>query len=128
MGSIAVTKDKAAAEFLRHADGVGREIPADELARYAPNLAGSFAFEPADHFMFGPSVTGPYLGPPYEKGNHGFWPMRQDYRSVYVLWGTGVTAESIGPIQMTDVAGRLAGVVGIPWSLTEPSSTSVQKP
>ena len=57
MGGIVITKDQAVAEWLRGQSGkpgsdVGREIPHDELVRYAPKLADAVAaFEPADHVL-----------------------------------------------------------------------------
>src|SRR5206468_13116131 len=68
--------------------GIGREIPHEELVQYAPQLSAMIAgFEPAEHVMFGAAAKGPYIVPSPEKGNHGFWPLRGDYRSVFVIFG-----------------------------------------
>ena len=96
LGGIATTTNPAVATFLRQAAadptlGIGPEIPHAELVQYAPKLGAVLAaFQPAEHFMFGNADQGPYLTPPYEKGNHGFWPTRHDYRSIFVLWGPGI--------------------------------------
>jgi hypothetical protein len=50
-----------------------------------------------------------------QKGNHGLWPTRPDYRSVFVLWGPGVKAERLPEIPMTGIAARLASVLGVSW-------------
>ena len=71
-------------------------------------------FESSDHVMFGPADHGPYFTPPYEKGNHGFWPTRHDYRSVFLLWGPRVHAEQQGEMQLISIAGQLAAVLGLP--------------
>lgn len=119
MGGIMVTKDEPVAQFLRQAqrdpaNGVGREIPHEELVRYAPDLKDSLAaFEPAEHVMFGPTKNGELSGPPYEKGNHGFWPLRADYRSVFVLYGKGVQHAAEPEMQMLDIAARLASCLGL---------------
>jgi predicted AlkP superfamily pyrophosphatase or phosphodiesterase len=119
MGGIVTTKDPAVAAFLRseraRTEGfVGREIPHAELVRYAPELADSLAaFEPADHVMFGRADAGPLLTAPREKGEHGFWPLRRDYRSVFVAWGPGVKPGPVPQMQMLDIEGRLAGLAGI---------------
>ncbi len=119
MGGLVTTKDPAVADFLRspraRAEGfVGREIPHDELVRYAPRFADvAAAFEPADHVMFGRADSGPVLTAPREKGEHGFWPLRRDYRSVFLAWGPGVETRSEPQMQMLDIESRLAGLVGI---------------
>ena len=72
-------------------------------------------FEPADHVMFSAAAKGPYFTPPTEKGNHGFWPLRRDYRSVFVLYGPGIKPGVEPEIQMTSIAGRLAAILGLPF-------------
>lgn len=120
LGGIVVTKDPVVAAFLRRAasdpaNGIGREIPHAELQQYAPALASAAAaFEPSDHVMFGTSANGSYFTPPSEKGNHGFWPTRHDYRSVFILWGPDVTAGKQPPLQMIRVVGKLAAALGMP--------------
>ncbi len=119
LGGIAVTTTPSVAEFLRlqqHDPGkaIGREIPRSELLRYAPEFANAAAaFEPADHVMFGPASKDDYFTPPFEKGNHGFWPLRHDYRSVFLLYGPGITPVEQPEIQMLDIATQLAAVLGL---------------
>lgn len=120
LGGIVVAGDSSGAAFLRKvsadpANGIGREIPREELQQYAPGLASVAAvFEPADHVMFGAGSTGSYFTVPLEKGNHGFWPTRRDYRSVFILSGQGVAPGKEPPLQMIRVAGRLAAALGLP--------------
>lgn len=119
IGGIVTTTDPKVADFLRseraRAEGfVGREIPHEELVRYAPKFANAVAaFEPADHVMFGRADTGPLLTAPREKGEHGFWPLRHDYRSIFLTWGPGVKPAAEPEMQMLDVEGRLAGLLGV---------------
>jgi len=111
MGGLVTTSDPAVATWLHQKSGkgdVGREVPPDELARYAPQLSGT-AFEPAPHVMFG---NGPAESPPNPKGNHGFWPMRDDYRSIFVLSGPGIKPRSLGAIEMVSLKDRFAAVLG----------------
>jgi predicted AlkP superfamily pyrophosphatase or phosphodiesterase len=105
--TMVTTKDPAVAAALRGKDGIGMEIPQEELQAHAPALAGLFAFQPVEHVNFG---TGELKSP---RGTHGYWPLRADYRSVFVLWGSGVKKERIPEIEMTSIAGRLASVVGL---------------
>ena len=58
MGGLVTTSDPKMADWLRAQSGkgdVGREVPHEELARYAPGLGDVTAFEPAPHVMFGRS-------------------------------------------------------------------------
>ncbi|MEY4706278.1 MAG: hypothetical protein RJB58_1, partial [Pseudomonadota bacterium] len=91
---------------------VGRSVPPDELL-----LHGGFealaAFEPAPHVMFGNATIGPAVTPSANKGNHGFWPTRPDYRSVFLLSGPGVTPEKLGTLQMVSFKDRFAAVMGL---------------
>jgi predicted AlkP superfamily pyrophosphatase or phosphodiesterase len=118
--TMVTTKDAAVATALRGKNGVGREIPQAELQVRAPQLAGLYAFEPVEHVNFG---TGKISGP---RGTHGFWPLRDDYRSVYVLWGSGVKGERLPEIEMTSIAGRLASVLGLKFP--GPSTDSAARP
>ncbi len=133
LGGVAWTKDQAVADFLRSESGagkdkIGRIISKEELSRYAPRLSSALlAVEPASHVLFGYDVPGHdrpadrvnpatqpvYLSPPAEKGNHGFWPTRQDYGSVYMLYGPGVSGKTLPRMQMIDIKDRLAAVLGI---------------
>ena len=93
---------------------MGREIPKAELARYAPKLAGVVAaFEPADHVMFGRGADGALHSAPREKGEHGFWPLRHDYRSVFIAYGPGVARGPLPELQMVELKDRLAALLGI---------------
>ncbi|MBC7928536.1 MAG: alkaline phosphatase family protein [Bryobacteraceae bacterium] len=109
--------------------GIGREIPVEELRRLAPAMGNVVAgWEPAPHFGFAPAAS-PAAVPaassspqslytaPHEKGNHGFWPTRQDYRSVFALWGEGISPERLGEIDMLSICGRLASVLDVGWPM-----------
>ncbi len=119
MGGIVTTTDPAVASVLRKAasdpaNAIGREIPRDELLKYAPALARVVAaFEPVPHVMFGPAGDGEYFTAAYEKGNHGFWPTRADYRSVFLISGPGIAPRSAPEMQMTQIAAELARVIGL---------------
>jgi hypothetical protein len=83
--------------------------------RYAPKLADMVAaFEPAEHVQFfGRDATGPAHSASPERGNHGFWPLRHDYRSTYILSGPGVRPENLGTVEMTSLEERLSVPLGL---------------
>lgn len=115
VGGAAVAQTEAAATKLRGAAGVGREIPREEFHRFAPQIKDAVAvFDSAPHvqFVINPVVTETEL-PPYEKGNHGLWPGRADYRSVFVLSGAGVSRKALPEVDMLQIAGELSGVLGL---------------
>ena len=105
---LVIAPDAATAALLRKQDGVGREVPLAEYSSFASNLPTNpnTVFEPAPGVMFGAKA-----GPAEEIGNHGHWPTR--YRSVYVLWGSGVRHESLSELRLTQLAARLGTVLGL---------------
>lgn len=119
-GSILLAPDEKTAAAIRQLKqdpryGIGREIPQDEFARFPSTLNPNPAavFDSADGVMFGRTPNGELTAKPAEIGNHGHWPMR--YRSVYVLWGSGIAHQELPEISIKDIAGRLAAVTGTPF-------------
>lgn len=110
-GGLLLVKDRNSSRV----DGVGREVPREEVSRFAPFLTDfEAAYEPAPHhqFTFNLSSDQLYL-PPQEKGNHGQWPLRANYRSTFVLRGPGIRAAKTPEMDMLAIADRLAGVLGV---------------
>jgi hypothetical protein len=74
------------------------------------------AFEPKRNEGFGYGQAGadqPLTLPPYEKGNHGWWPGLSDYRAAFVLWGPGVKKGNSPELRMEDSAHRFAAILGV---------------
>ena len=114
-GGIVTTSDPAVAAWLRGQMGkgdVGREVLPAELAKYAPQLSGS-AFEPAPHVMFGTATSGEAHTVSKTKGNHGFWPTRPDYHSIFLLSGPGIKPGKLGTIEMVSLTDRLSDALGV---------------
>lgn len=113
---LVTTREKGVAEWLRQASrdgrfGVGREVPADEVATFAPRLRSSLAaFEPAPHHTFG-SGSEEIYGKPVEIGVHGLWPGRNDYRSTLILRGPGIRAGRRPEASMLTIAPRLEEIL-----------------
>src|SRR5579862_1943159 len=117
-GGIVLATDEKTAAALRELKkdpryGIGREIPKEEFAKFPSNLNQnpSVVFESVEGVMFGNTKDGELSAKPAEIGNHGHWPMR--YRSVYVLWGSGVPHETLPEFSIKDIAGKFAKVIGI---------------
>ncbi len=115
---LAVASTPESADRMRElrrdpASGIGREVPGEEVRRLAPrdHPNAIAAWEPAEHVSFAPAG---------EKGNHGLWPTRTDYRSVFVLRGPGIRAERLPEIPMTSIAGRFAQVLDVKWPMARP--------
>ena len=111
------TSDQTVAGWLRGLSGkgdVGREIAHDELVKYAPNSASAVAaFEPMPHVMFSNAASGDAHPKPGEKGNHGFWPTRPDYHSIFLLSGPGVKPGKLPTIEMVSLESLLQAALEI---------------
>ncbi len=124
-GSVAMrpgfltANDARVVEWLRKASatnehGIGREIPKDELQRFAPEFTNvAAAFESAEHFLFGTAKTGEIFSEPSERGVHGLWPGRKDYASSFILWGKGIKPARKPRASMLTIAPRLAEILGV---------------
>lgn len=109
---LAIAQSAGAVAKLRGREGVGREVPMEEVRRYAPHYpAGVAAFEPAPETMFGSGTKEWQTA--FHHGEHGFWPTRADYRSVLVLTGPGIRPGLVPELSMTDIAKRWASILGV---------------
>jgi hypothetical protein len=118
MGSLLIAPDEKTAAAVRELRkdpqyGIGREISKEEFARFPSSLTQNpgAVFESAEGVMFGNTKPGELTAKPVEIGNHGHWPMR--YRSIYVLWGSGIVHQVLPEFSIKEIAGRLATVLGL---------------
>lgn len=96
-------------------NGLSREVPMVEVKRYAPELSrwvAAFSTQPG--FVAIEGNQGPAVGPGSHKGVHGLWPVRPNYRSVFIVSGEHVRAIHLGEISTLDVAPTLASLMGVP--------------
>jgi len=108
-GGLALARSAEGATRLRATPGMGPEVAAAELARFAPHLTGiAAAYEPAPHHLFATAAN-----QQHERGVHGLWPGRKDYRATFLLWGRGIKREALGEIEMLSFAERFAKILGI---------------
>jgi predicted AlkP superfamily pyrophosphatase or phosphodiesterase len=109
-----IARDEATLALLEGKEGIGRRIPLDELKLHAPELAvGAIgAFEPAPGVTFGRGAD--KLWPEHKpRGEHGLWPGRPGYRSVYLVAGPGIAARKSPAISMLEINGRFEKLLGI---------------
>jgi predicted AlkP superfamily pyrophosphatase or phosphodiesterase len=59
------------------------------------------------------AASGEAHSAPKIKGNHGFWPGRPDYHSIFLLSGPGVKPGKLGSIEMVSLEDRLTDALGI---------------
>lgn len=114
-GGLLHTNDPKVADWLRTKAGkgeIGRAVPAEELSAYG-NLKAVAAFEPGPGVIFGNAATGAATTASGNKGNHGFWPTRPEYRSVFLLSGPGVKPQMLPTLQMVSLKDRFAAVMGL---------------
>jgi hypothetical protein len=117
MGGFVVASDQQSYGLLRdlrkHPQyGIGREIPKDEVRRFAPNLASADAiFESAPGVWFGSTNGSEAFPKPEQLGEHGHWPTR--YRAVFLAKGPRIQAERLPEMSMKDISQRLAILLGI---------------
>jgi predicted AlkP superfamily pyrophosphatase or phosphodiesterase len=124
-GLFGVTDPEAAKYFRslagKRKTGVAREVPMAEVRAMAPSLAHwRAAFEPVmgvtakaagitakDASGEAPAGLGD------QRGHHGLWPTRSDYRASFVVWGPGIAPKLIPEISMLDIAPTLADILGV---------------
>ena len=118
-GMIAGADDAAAAAWMRSntgnaAYGIGREIPEAEWKRFLPTRPKPPAvFEPMEHYLFATAKDAPPIADA-KRGEHGYWPLRKDYRSTFLLWGNGVKPERLPELDMLSIASRFAAILDVP--------------
>src|SRR5262249_4834260 len=99
LGGMVAAANEQSYALLRdlHRDpkyGIGREIPKDEILRFAAGLASAGGvFESETGFWFGSSNVGEVFPKLEQLGEHGHWPTR--YRAVFLASGPGIHAERL---------------------------------
>ncbi len=117
-GGYLSTLDPRVADALLAAGNscVGREIPRGEIDRFLPGSATAMrAFELAPGCYFGRGKADePIISANHgEAGRHGHWPTR--YRASYLVAGPGISKAKLPAMDMREVAGRWAAILGLAW-------------
>lgn len=120
---LLLVDDQSSAQFFIGKEGIGREVPRTEIQQFAPELDSNLfaAFEPSPGFEFSIAHNQPYTA--VSRGEHGLWPGRAGYRSVYLSYSPGNTPHNLPELRMTDICSRLEQLVGLPASASNPAST-----
>jgi len=126
-GVFGVNEPKAA-EWFRSRIGqpgsvIAREVPAEEVRRMAPAIANLAAvFETISGVFADGGRDGAVLAPGDQRGHHGLWPTRRDYRASFLLWGPGVRPGELPEISMLDIAPTFAEILGLELPATRGQS------
>jgi len=117
-GGWLATKDARIAAALAKAASepgscVGRPVPAEEIRRFLPELdsAASIWESAAGCYFVSRAEKSELFLKPAQAGRHGHWPTR--YRAAFALWGAEVERGRGGEIDMLEVAGRFARLLGL---------------
>jgi predicted AlkP superfamily pyrophosphatase or phosphodiesterase len=114
----ASTDDPATAEWMRANSGnaqygIGKEISEADWKRFLPTRPKPLAvFLPMQHYLFTANKDAPAIAD-IKHGEHGYFPLRENFRSTFLLWGNGVKRERLPEIDMLSIAGRLAQVLDL---------------
>jgi len=115
---IGVTDDSAARYFRslvgKAGSPIAREVPIGEVHDMVPSLGHwSAAFETARGILPQTGTEGPALEEGNQRGYHGLWPTRGEYRAAFVLWGPDVRPQALPEISMLDIAPTFAELLGL---------------
>jgi len=113
LGGLLTTRDKGVASKLRASGKLGREVGMEEVRKFVPGADVVAAFEAKRNEGFAMKPGMDMYVPPYEKGNHGWWPGLADYRAGMVLWGARVKRGKTPAVAMESVAQRFAQILGV---------------
>jgi predicted AlkP superfamily pyrophosphatase or phosphodiesterase len=114
--------DAVVAAYLRSLIGkadspIAREVSIEEVHTMAPALKHwRAAFETAAGTLPARGSGGPALGEGDQRGYHGLWPTRADYRASFVIWGPGIRPQVLPEMSMLDIAPTFADLLGLPLS------------
>jgi hypothetical protein len=60
-------------------------------------------------YAFGKSLTGDFITPTEQRGQHGYLPTRPDYKASLIVSGAGLRRRgSLGDVRMLDIAPTIA--------------------
>ncbi len=117
-GLIGATNATTASALRRMAGnqktGIAREVPMSDVKSISPYLSGWVAaFLPVSGFVPVAENKGPAVARGSHRGVHNSWPLQQNYRSVFLLWGDGLKPKKLPEISIFAVAPTLADVLGV---------------
>jgi predicted AlkP superfamily pyrophosphatase or phosphodiesterase len=100
--------------------GIAKGDEGSVIAAKGGFSGAALVLEAREGYAFAAGVEGPAVEDATDKGAHGFSPERPELRATFVIAGPGITHETLGVIDMTDIAPRLAGVLSL--SLPRPGA------
>jgi predicted AlkP superfamily phosphohydrolase/phosphomutase len=93
----------------REGSGILRVISAEEARALGASGEAALMLEAADGYSFGMNLTGEPVTESVQRGQHGYLPTRDDYRTCFVAAGAGLsTRGDLGAMHMTEVGPTIA--------------------
>ncbi|MGZ6096714.1 MAG: alkaline phosphatase family protein, partial [Polyangiales bacterium] len=96
--------------------GIGKVHEASVIAAKGGFPGATLVLEARDGYAFANGVEGPAVEDTDERGAHGYSPDRPELRATFLVAGPGIAHETIGVIDMTEIAPRLAGAISLPFA------------
>jgi len=89
--------------------GIFRVIEASEVERLGGNPRAALMIDAEAGYTFGKNLTGGFITPSEQRGQHGYLPTRPDYKASLIVSGAGVRRRgSLGDVRMIDLAQTIA--------------------
>lgn len=94
--------------------GIYRVIEKPEIRALGGNPRAAIMLDAEAGCTFGNVVSGEFIVPTKQKGQHGYLPTRPDFRASFIASGAGITRRrDLGEIRMIDVGPTIANSVGL---------------
>jgi len=91
--------------------GIFRVVDAKEIRKLGGNPRAAFMVDAAEGFSFGRNFSGPSITDTSQRGQHGYLPIRPDYKASFIMTGSIITRRGdIGQVRMIDIGPTIARV------------------
>jgi predicted AlkP superfamily pyrophosphatase or phosphodiesterase len=93
--------------------GIDHIADADEIARLGGTPDASFWIDFKPGYEMGLNPAAPPVSAGSVKGTHGYFPTHPEMRATFILQGPGIKSQTLGEIDMRDIAPTLAKILRV---------------